>query len=438
MLKHQNITFIYRIMNILNFFEFILEKIEEKTFPFFFSSSFSEKLQRIDSPISDSLLGMKYEPFKYSMINIGSQEDTITIVPSNKMIDAFSGYDPEKWNKILRNIRQDDELWRLNSVEMKIGRFVKRAFDNFKDSEIEDFVNKWKSLNDQNRFELWSRDSISDAYVSEKYSMGGKTSNPLINSCMNDMRSLIQFYEYSSAEILVLLDENDGIMGRSLVWTDHQNRKIMDRVYYIYDSDYHRFTQYAKDNGWYYKTKNMSGGSSFMKDGKEVSLKTRVKVPNVFDMMNDNEFPYMDTFCYAQGVWAMNYEPDTGKYFKLTDTEGGYEEYNNLTDIHGNEIYDSSDFVESIEQRGYIDVDSAVNVSYGDVSYPGYRCNDWFEESYVEDPKNGFVKSKGKWYKEKHCVWSDREKNWIFRPDAIYNNGDWIHWDDFNPGGNNI
>ena len=36
----------------------------------------------------------------------------------------------------------------------------------------------------------------------------------------------------------------------------------------------------------------------------------------------------MDTFYYAQGEWAMNYEPSEGEYFKLTDTDGAYETYN--------------------------------------------------------------------------------------------------------------
>ena len=35
----------------------------------------------------------------------------------------------------------------------------------------------------------------------------------------------------------------------------------------------------------------------------------------------------MDTFYYAQGEWAMNYEPD-GEYYKLIDTEGRYEQFN--------------------------------------------------------------------------------------------------------------
>ena len=36
---------------------------------------------------------------------------------------------------------------------------------------------------------------------------------------------------------------------------------------------------------------------------------------------------YMDTFFYAQGEWAYNYPPEEGRYLKLNDTEGGFEDF---------------------------------------------------------------------------------------------------------------
>ena len=102
---------------------------------------------------------------------------------------------------------------------------------------------------------------------------------------------------------------------------------IVDRCdYYVYDKDYHKFVRYAQSNGWYYKKRNISGFSTFVKDGEENDLLTKIRVPDVFKFSEDG-FPYMDTFYYAQDEWAMNYEPE-GKYFKLTDVEGGYEEFN--------------------------------------------------------------------------------------------------------------
>jgi hypothetical protein len=436
MLKHQNITFIYRNMNLLNYYEFILEKVNDE-FPFFYSSSFKEKIERIDSNISSALLDMKYAPFNYSMANIGTSDDTITVVPASKLLRSFSDFDPTKWNRILMRMRQSDELWTLSSVEMKIGRFIKRVFgDDFKDSEIEEFVNKWKSLSKSGKFELWPKHKIKDAYNTDNYTrLKTNDSNPLINSCMNDMLDYIDFYNYGDNQVLVLLDDDGGITGRALVWTDSEGRIIMDRAYYMWDSDYHKFIKYAKDNGWYYKTKNMSGGSTFTKDGEEVSIKSKVKCyPNVFttiDRHDYTDFPYMDTYYYAQGNWIMNYEP-VGRYLMLQDTEGGYEEYNA-------EQEDPS--VYSKEQRTNIDPDESIYLTYnGGQGFDAYRYDSWVEVDYIENPRNGFVKSKmdNKWYKEKHCVWSEREDSWLYRPDSIYNKGDWSYWDNFNPGGINI
>jgi hypothetical protein len=94
----------------------------------------------------------------------------------------------------------------------------------------------------------------------------------------------------------------------------------MDRVYYTYDKDYWKFINYAKLNNIYFKDDN----DIVLKEGGE-KLKTKVRVPDVFRYYGDG-FPYMDTFCFAQGEWAYNYE-NTGRTFYLRDTEGGYEEY---------------------------------------------------------------------------------------------------------------
>ena len=38
-------------------------------------------------------------------------------------------------------------------------------------------------------------------------------------------------------EMVVLVDSGDKIMGRALLWTDVEGRKLLDRVYYINDKD---------------------------------------------------------------------------------------------------------------------------------------------------------------------------------------------------------
>lgn len=423
-------------MKLFRFLSFINEKKKNNLFPFFFSELFHNTIQKIDSDISRSIVDMKFENSEFTMIDISMESnDTITFVPSNRMVDHFSGVTPiDSWKHILVNSTRDSDVWKLSRSEMRIGRFIKKIFgDRFKDSDIEDFVNEWKSIRDEriDRFELWNKNLIERGYDSRNYNFEGASSNSLMNSCMNDQFDLINFYKYCDVELLVMLDEEDMILARALVWTDHKGRKIMDRVYYTYDFYYNKMINWANRSGWYYKTRNLSGGSSFTKNGKTVHLSTKVRIPNVFDMMDDDGFPYMDTFYYAQGTWAMNDEPEDGKYIKLNCTDGGFELHNNLTDVHGDEIIDERDYVMSREQGGYIYRNGSIHIEYSGGQYGGYNYNDWIEDDYLDNPKNGFVKSSidGKWYKEKHCVWSDFHNDWIYRPDSYFVRHDWVHGD---------
>jgi len=441
-------------MKIFNFLDFILEAKEELLLPIIISEEFYEKLNRIDSPIASKLKAIKKDrPLgEYSFISSGSSEETVKYTDTYKLdkylrdkYDTSIDFDTSKYLKRVVEWDPSDGIWNENRTEIRIGRFIKRFFGTeYTDAEIEKFVNQWKSLEENSTFESWEGWKIKDGYRSNKYFFAENSSNPLINSCMNDQIHLVEFYQYcSSAKLLVLLDEDGLILGRALVWTDYMNRVIMDRVYYALDKDYHKFVDYAKKNGWFYKKRNISGGSPFIKDGKEVSLKTKVSVTNVFNYQDECEdsFPYMDTFYYAQGEWCMNYEPSNGEYYKLNDTDGAFEHHNNLYDVHGQSIsHDIEDYyVHSNEQDGLIYRDDSIYVDYsGGQGFNDYTFSDWIEKSYLENPKNGFVKSGEEWYNKNHCVWSEKEKSWIYRPDAIWVKNDWVSWDNFNPGGNNI
>jgi len=327
-------------MKLLKFYEFILESRAEILLPTLMSKDFTDKIEKIDSPIAEEVINLCGNPSSFSYVTTGSSNDTIEYTDSIKMDQYlrklyYSSVDFNPSEYLTRIIGVNyipdpsDEVWSANRTEIKIGRFIRRVFGTkFTDSEIESFVNQWKSIEDDSKFIIWKGPQIKDAYRSQNYFFTESDSNPLINSCMNDELDLVSFYEFCpTAKILVLLDEYDEILGRALFWVDSEGRTIMDRVYYVFDKDYFKFTKYAKENGWYYKKNNRSGGSTFVKDGKESTLESKVRVPDVFEFSEDG-FPYMDTFYYAQGEWAMNYEPSEGEYFKLTDTEGGYESFN--------------------------------------------------------------------------------------------------------------
>lgn len=429
-------------MKIFNYFEFINEEKEDILLPIFLSNEFIEKISKIDSPISSHLLSISKRgsrpDSKYTLIDVGSSEDTISYSDSGKLNDFLSkidlplyGKSPDKYMQNSVRFFPENPIWNVNRVEIKVGRFIRKLFSqkdislNLSDSEIENFVNKWKSLYENPNFVIYEGDDIKEGYRTNNYeSMVG----PLGNSCMNDETYLVSFYSYCpTAKLLVLENDESKVLGRALLWEDSDGRKIMDRIYYSLDKYYFSFIRWADENDYYYKKNNSNHfNSPFMKRGTTSYLKSKVKIPNCFEFA-DEGFPYFDTFIYATGDWAQNYQP-TGikRYFILNDTEGSYNEEEIIEDIHGNLIENDDDYIWSETQGGYIKFEDAYKVEYNNSEFPEHSFDDWIEVDYLNDPKNKFVKVDNVYYKKSDCVFSKKENKWIWIPDAKKVDDDWV------------
>ena len=161
-------------MKLLSFYDFILEAKTETLVPLIISSEFMDKIGRIDSPISDRLIIIKKDrPLsEFSFISSGDSEDTVKFTDSRRLYSylqdespRLTGYKTMDVSRYLRGsgdfFRVDDEIWRENRTEIKIGRFIKRLFGTeFSDPVIEAFVNGWKSLKKEGNFEIWTGDRI--------------------------------------------------------------------------------------------------------------------------------------------------------------------------------------------------------------------------------------------------------------------------------------
>ena len=425
-------------MRLLNYFDFILEERSELKAQMRYSAEMKSKLNKIGGKVAEALLDLEMTEQEFTYIDLGEKDNTITFIEVDKVFDFLKSRQmaPGYLNRFIRITWLSKEDAR--HVELKIGKFTKGLLlDTFTDPEYGEFVDKWRALKDISTFELWKGQDIMDAYSSENYE--DCSGSHLDNSCMNDSEYVLFYSAIEGCEVLVLLDEDRSygptVKGRALVWTDYKGRRIMDRVYYNFSKDYQKFVNWAKENNVYYKKTQ----STFILGDKEEKIETKIKVPNVFTYRGDG-FPYMDTFYYVQDEWVMNYEPD-GRYYKLQDTDGEYEEFNSLVDIYGEEIEDISDYVFSKYQNGYIWKSDAIHLDYdGGSGFESYSFDDWLENEFVETgiPQYGkrvsFVEIDGKWYFQKHCVYSEKEGQWIWRPNAIYNNGDWTPFENFNPG----
>lgn len=323
-------------MKLLNYFDFILESRQEVQLPCIINKEFLNKVGKIKSPISEkfnlisSFGSVLYKmKSKWTFITVSSDDDKVIFSESWRVTDKIYEIYGENADceRILMSMVYPsiDNFLLTGRVEMKVGRFIKGFFGSeFSDSEIEQFVNQWKSLADTSQFEIWSGSDIKRGYASKNYHFNDydRGMNPLMNSCMNDM-PCVSFYEYCpGVGLLVLLDEAGSILGRALLWEDESRRKIMDRVYFVYDKDYYKFVRWADEMGYYYKKDN-SGYENFIKSGSREKIFTRVKIMNAF-LFPDEEYPYMDTFCYIKDDWAYNYEPD-GVYWKFINTDGTYD-----------------------------------------------------------------------------------------------------------------
>jgi len=224
----------------------------------------------------------------------------------------------------------------VKKAEIGVGRLVrailKKANIQFKDSEVEDFVYKYRAevakLGDVfSRFQILKGEDIRTYYHKNKYENEKGT---LGNSCMrySGCQRYLDIYvenpEQCSLIVLMSDDKDDAICGRAILWTDVDGKKIMDRIYTNRTQDEQLFKDFAKKEGFYYKrNQNMNEHEPFISpEGEEVSLATKIELS-----VNRYEYyPYMDTFKYFY-EGNPSYLTNSNRFsydYELTDTDGGH------------------------------------------------------------------------------------------------------------------
>jgi len=218
--------------------------------------------------------------------------------------------------------------------EIGVGRLVRgllsKAGVEFNDSEIEDFVYKYRAeigklQNVLERFRIVSGTDIRKAYHYESYE---EQYGSLGNSCMryDGCQDFFGIYvDNQETCSLVVLDsekEEGKICGRALLWTDNEGRRIMDRIYVNRQQDEELFKQFARKNGFLHKaSQNMEENPFVSPEGKTVQISTIIRVRGYF-----YKYPYMDTFKYYKDAGESSYltnDPGNRYDYMLTDTGGG-------------------------------------------------------------------------------------------------------------------
>jgi hypothetical protein len=251
----------------------------------------------------------------------------IKFINQNSKEECETFYDTNKLSKDISEIKQS---------EVKVGRFatsiLTKAGLEFKPTEIEDFVSKYKTAiqirNDIfKRFEIVSGDDIKKFYNEEAYYERGGT---LGGSCMRYSKcaNFLNIYSKNPDKVSLIILKSDKdpekIIGRAILWTDDKDRRFMDRVYIINHANQTLFVEYAIKNGFYYKkNQTYSEGDPIMFNGQQLSMEDSV-VTVELKPGSYYEYPYADTLKYYDTSTGYISNDDSMDHdCTLTDTEGG-------------------------------------------------------------------------------------------------------------------
>jgi hypothetical protein len=303
-------------------------------FPLILSKKFVRVLKSIDNNISKELLRLSKnkEKFKETFIDISEKEDMISFISSDKV------------NKFIKDKVKDveSECWtNPQRIETRIGRLIFRLIgDRVQGSEIEDFVNEYKSIISAKKlnrnFKIIQGEELRKWYLFENYTEGGGN---LRNSCMKHRfcQSFFDLYVHNPDKIkmLILLDETkEKILGRALIWKlDRPEDKIfMDRVYFSNDFILNMFINYAIKHKWLYKLESREfEWNNVLQVISNYTIKNETMIVKI--KKEDHEFyPFVDNLCFYDPISATlsnnpKYLKSIGceEYYDLCEHTGGYE-----------------------------------------------------------------------------------------------------------------
>ncbi len=237
-------------------------------------------------------------------------------------IDTLSYLPKKKYLSIQEDQSKDPFGDGVGRQTIKVGRFIKKfltenAFQEFniKDSDVEKFVNYYKSYFnfDPSKLIIVSGDDIKKYYLEDNYfKPDGCRYGTLWNSCMRqrDRNKFMKLYAVNhQAKMLVLLSDDGNVRARALLWDgvkefdSDEEYKFMDRIYTVYDHDVDVFKKWAKENGYLTKWEQNAKSEIYVDiDNQPV----RKHLYLILDNHDLSYYPYLDTFKY--------YDPYKGRF----------------------------------------------------------------------------------------------------------------------------
>lgn len=199
-------------------------------------------------------------------------------------------------------------------------------------NDLESFQSMYTSTVDENSKKIVEvkGDDIQKWYCNETYL---DIKGTLGNSCMSypERNKYMSFYALNPEHVsmLVLFPEGrqDKIIGRALLWNidEIDGKKVegirfMDRIYTATQADEEMFINYAKKNGYYYKSSQGAGDYPFVTPEGQKSIKVSVFMNNI----DYQYYPWVDTLPYFNKVTKeVTNRTDNYQNFGTMNSQGG-------------------------------------------------------------------------------------------------------------------
>jgi hypothetical protein len=288
----------------------------------------------------------------------------------------------------------DGDLWHSpKRFNIKPGAFVKKVLSNIPEKEIEKFATLFKNIQSAPDFTFKVVDGedilkyyLYNSYVEQSSSLGA--------SCMKHRacQDFLGIYvdNPDMVKMLVMLDRNEKLIGRSLLW--NTDTKIMDRIYTIGDDDFtNHFKKWADDNGYMYKREQRWNNTLLFQSKDEVS---KLELSLTLKNKDYRRYPYLDTFKFFNQETGTfyNYIPEGIGVVTLSSTDG-WEQPSDLLALDGKtSLFNHWNDTVWIDYKGYrthldntkFSSVNAMHIMKEDVTYHS-ELRDYI---FIDDSKN--------------------------------------------------
>ncbi len=208
-------------------------------------SLFEEAQLKVDSRLDDFISNTEDECYVSKVLS--------QMMYSHKYVTTFNNL-RVVMSDIIRVSPQDREN---QDIDMKVGRLIKKFSTdnnrNISDRDIERFVDLYKSYFteiDSYTFKVVQGEEIRFWYSSDNYAKFA-IRNTLGKSCMSykHCQPWLDIYvkNPSVCKLVILLDADNKLCARALLWKDTSGNYLLDRVYYIHSYQEELLKKWARD-----------------------------------------------------------------------------------------------------------------------------------------------------------------------------------------------